>query len=114
MAFGLGLGGPVVCGVWCGAGLGLVWVCLWGLSVVGMGVGCGCCLGVDGLYGRWACGVSVVSVMWSVWVGGGGVGALDLVFGCWAGVVVWLCVGVGGGCVLGIGGMGVCVWQWVD
>ena len=94
----------------------MVWVCLWGLSVVGMGVGCGCCLGVDGLYGRWACGVSVVSVMWSVWVGGGGVGALDLVFGCWDGVVVWLCmwVLVVGGC-WGLGGwVCVCVWQWGD
>ena len=90
----------------------MVWVCLWGLSVVGMGVGCGCCLG--GGWALWEMGmwVSVVSVMWSVWVGGGGVGALDLVFGCWAGVVVWLCVWV---LVVGVcWGLGVCVWQWVD
>ena len=64
--------------------------------------------------GMW---VSVVSVMWSVWVGGGGVGALDLVFGSWDGVVVWLCMWV-----LVVGGcwdwvcVGVCggVWHWVD
>ena len=64
--------------------------------------------------GMW---VSVVSVMWSVWVGGGGVGALDLVFGSWDGVVVWLCmwVLVVGGCwdwgCVGVGGG---VWHWVD
>ena len=82
------------CGVWCGC---WAW-CVLGVSVVGLwlvvagGVWVGCDLCEMGMW------VSVVSVMWSVWVGGGGVGALDLVFGCWAGVVVWLCVGVGGGC----------------
>ena len=109
LAFGLGLGGPVVCGVWC-----VVWGWAWfglGLSVgfVCGGDGCWVWLLSGGGWALWEMGmwVSVVSVMWSVWVGGGGVGALDLVFGCWAGVVVWLCVWV---LVVGVcWGLGVCV-----
>ena len=115
MAFGLGLGGPVVCGVWC---------VVWGWAWFGLGLSVGFVCGGDGCWvwlmsGGWMgsmgdghvglCGVSDV-VCVGGWGWGGGFGSGVWVLGWCGGVVV--CVGVGGGYVMGIGC--VCVWQWVD